>query len=376
MSLHVSIRPELTEEDKRELEAFLIKVLNDPLHEYGTYGDRLRCAPKLELHFNGYAHHLTAGYSQIWSIDSNTQVYIGTGTDVSISDKLAILNGLRQYLEPCSEALKEASSAALGRYLLNERNALSGGLTVSNPPATGIAFSESQVASLIDGVWMLPNGEEVDVTGEEWTVCVGEVSESVAPAAPVHHETVAQVGDAGIDTVVPTTQFYVGQRIHFQRIPVVTSVPGEAVITSIDELPDRVNIDWEGHTYYVEVRDIFPVEVIAVEAPVIASAEFVVGQRVVVTERGGILGTITSIDDWINVLCDDGEGDGFRAHHLTAVETPVAFSVGQRVRYSRIARTSLPAGTGTIRELADNYNEYSVEVDGPNPGIGTLLLRL
>lgn len=293
MSLHVSIRPELTAEDITELTAFLIQVLNDENHEFKNYGDRLRCGSKLGVFYRDNFHRVHARYSHSWYVDNSETVEIGVGTSVSASDKLAVLFALMQYVQPQPEGLVKAASGALERYLLSEYNSLkSNQLTVSEPPATGIAFSETQVASLVDGVWMLSSGEEVDVS-DGWTVCKGEEIE--APA-----------------TVVETA-------------PTITTP---------------------------------------------AAGEFVVGQRVLV--RGEFPATVLRIGElWIRVRRDDGYEDGYRAHHLTAIETPVeaevattpltlaAFHVGQRVHWTPLMSfdEGYVATDGTI-ERVDSYVEF------------------
>lgn len=309
MSLHVSTTSMLTDMDKLELTAFLTKVLTHPTHEL-EYGTQLLCQNKLGLYYNNRMHVVNTRYGNTWNVGWNVGTsdycYLGVEGDVEIADKLAVLFALMQYVTP-TEALTKAASDALGRYLLSERNVLGAGLTVSEPPATGIAFSDTQVASLVGGVWMLPSGEEVDVSGEGWVVSMGRQAEvavsetATVPAVPaftvgqrVHWDGVPGVGPLSQDgvisglptggrpsysvtadngdqwgmgaaflTPIPPPTFAVGQRVRYSRIEHITEEPGEGVVRNGPyDSPTRYDVttdDLGGGTYYIYATDLTPI---------------------------------------------------------------------------------------------------------------------
>lgn len=229
----VTITPQLTEADKAELTRFLETILRDESLNV-VYGTRVRCANKLCVFHDAVLKRVNISASYSWSVDGDT-VYIGNSGGVEYSERLSILLALMQYVDQ-NEALVTAASKAITRYLLSELNTMRSNMVVSSVPATGIAFSESQSAALVDGVWQLPSGEEVDVTGEGWTVCASKLPPlPAAYEAAVVDATVAALTETPVREVAPlgTTAsiFTVGQRIHYTSIIGLNMLPGDGTVS-------------------------------------------------------------------------------------------------------------------------------------------------
>lgn len=123
----------------------------------------------------------------LWEFSEYTNSVVvlahSSGYEVPTLTRLTTLCGLAQYCDDNAE-LRAAMSSAITRYLLGEYQALSSNLVNAVSTPQGIAFStDNRVASLFESGWMLPSGESVDVSGEEWTVCATQVpaTESVTP---------------------------------------------------------------------------------------------------------------------------------------------------------------------------------------------------
>lgn len=358
--MQVSTQPILTDEDRKDLATFLESVLRSETLEV-PYGSRLRCAPKLVLFYSDSFHKVVGSHSHTWSIYDNC--YIGTGTDASQGDRLSILLALTQYLpQPWPVSLREAVDLAVSRYLLSQSNEFKGNLVVSATPATGLAFSDTQAASLVDGVWMLPSGEEVDVS--EWTIAASGVAIGTVEA-PVE------------------TQFVVGQRVRYSQIPGTGYPAGVGTISRIleggiytvvsdTELPGT---PWDIDAAYLSALEEAPVETVPV---VEATSSFTPGQRVRYTHipgqdtRPGEAVVVRVVGNMAYINPDDQSLRRERAvftHRLTAIEAeaPPTFHIGDRVRYSRIPHVTEGGGEGVVVDIADfDHGRINVRVDRDN----------
>lgn len=229
----VTTTPQLTEADKAELAKFLETILAHEQLLVDHSSPRVRCSGKLNVYFDGVMRKINITQYNSWTL--NDTVYVGTSEGgVSYSDRLSILLALMQYVDQ-SEALVTAASKAITRYLLSELNMMRSNMVVSSVPATGIAFSESQSAALVDGVWQLPSGEEVDVTGEGWTVCASQlppVREADPSTPPWARVTETPVREVALTTIEPTAPiFTIDQRIHYTSIIGLNMLPGDGTVS-------------------------------------------------------------------------------------------------------------------------------------------------
>jgi hypothetical protein len=211
--LKVTLTPDLNATQKQELERWLTRVLAMENFE----GENIpRTLDKvLVVYHTNRPYVLTRGSWQ----ESWPYLYAagsGNGDSYPIAKRLAVLITLCQLIE--SPALTEAASKAISKFLLGQFNTLKTSLVVSAVPHTGIAFSETATAACLNGEWMSPSGEIIDVSGEGWTVCM-------APELMPVAEVVSSSERA----------FAVGDRVRFTHVPGVRHVgAGEGVIESLE----------------------------------------------------------------------------------------------------------------------------------------------
>lgn len=185
--MKLSLQPVLSETDKRVLTRWLIITLGN---EKLSNGENFPLSGKLTLFIAEDSESTKIVKHGYWSRESYSHnLTLARETElVSLGDRLPVLCALAQYCDDSAE-LRDAMQKAITRYLLGEYQALSSGLVNAPIQPRGIAFSTTGgVASLFDSGWMLPSGESVDVSGEDWVVCASElpVSEPVVELAWPH----------------------------------------------------------------------------------------------------------------------------------------------------------------------------------------------
>lgn len=186
-----TLTAQLTADEKCRLEKSLRKVLWTETLCADTR-DSAYVFPKLVLFQDGRA--TLVARSEDWMV-ANQQIYIGTVYDggVPIKTRLAVILALCNYTDRPA-TLEKAMQDAIMRYLLKEFQELrENQLIEAETEHTGMAMNgdKNLFAFLLGGTWMLPNGEEVDVTGEEWTVCATGIPVPEAVLATGTDEAVA-----------------------------------------------------------------------------------------------------------------------------------------------------------------------------------------
>lgn len=168
--MNITLGLTLTQTQKDSLQVWLCQVFESEKLESA---ERFPFADGyMGLYFDGRVRLI---YRGDWTTDSNYLYLARPNTEVEPKERLAVLLTLVQLCDQ-SEELVSAASGAITRYLLGEYQSLSSSLVSAPTQPLGIAFStDNRSASLFNTVWMLPSGEEVDVSGPEWTVCATAV---------------------------------------------------------------------------------------------------------------------------------------------------------------------------------------------------------
>jgi hypothetical protein len=326
--MHTTFMPALGLYERESLRRFVIEALSHEKFE-AWYPLDSNC---ICLYVDSGAHIVRRGN---WSQDEGYVYLAGSESSlfVPLSKRLGVLLALSQLCE-AREALTSACTKAIGRYLLGEFNELRANqLVVSAGEETGIAFHPTLgSASCIDGEWLTPSGEPVDVSDSVWMVCAApEVEAPVVEAVPV------------------SATFAVGQRVHITHASGLgPDTAGDGVIIELPSTETRSN----GRRYRVRMDDgrawwVDP------EAMTLLSATpptFHVGQRV----RYVALGTEESGEGVIE------SGPNHNGHYrvdswwcapegITPLDAPTpTFTVSQRVRYLRIPHLTEEPGEGVV----------------------------
>ncbi len=184
----LTTQPQLTADDKEYLSRYIINALKSETLSAYT-GELGYTVPRLVLFSKSKV--VTVGTNDYWHM-SDTKIYLGNsnGNNVPVERILQVLVVLSQFVD-ASEELEKAKTQAVLNHVLGVYRDMSKAALIESPvPMEGLAFSDEQVAALLGGEWMLPNGEVVDVTGEGWKVCATRLPEAPVAAAAVKAELV------------------------------------------------------------------------------------------------------------------------------------------------------------------------------------------
>lgn len=348
--------PTLDQLQKVQLRDFLLTCLK---HEKLAEGRFPFASNTVCIYLNSDAYLLSRG--SWYKGSSSIQLATENEGSVPFVERLSILLTLTQLCEASSE-LTEASSKAISRYLLGAFNELNRSLVVSAGESTGIAFaSDGRVASKIDGEWMTPSGETVDVSDSAWTVCEAQLPEPVV--RPV------------VETVAPSSVFTVGQRVHVAyavgMIPETSSGDGTVIQLPVGNSPNY-RVDIEGHGgLWVHPDTMTPL------AP--PTPTFSIGQRVRyariphLTEVAGE--GVVEIEPYdysggarMDIVDDNGDSYFVNVSDCSPIiePTPVrAFAVGDRVRWTpdQDVNEGYEAGTGVIDQLTAGGDAWYLHMD-------------
>ena len=223
--MQVTLNPVLTDLERIRLGSWLIATLSSEKLDNNI---ALPLSDRINIYHDNVPYRLTVG---VWQFgDYSHQIFLARpgGSDVSLRERLSVLLCLSQLCEQSTE-LVSACSTVITRYLLGEHRELSSSLVSASVPVSGLAFSSERVASLLDGVWLLPSGEEVDVSGPEWTVCATDVP---AISVEISNEAIQALPAT---TAIVSPQFTVGQRVHWTPTDEDHNAgygPGDGVIIS------------------------------------------------------------------------------------------------------------------------------------------------
>lgn len=169
--------PEISALQKQAIAEFLTRAFSNKELE-ASLGYALQ-TPQIYLWVGNTPRYLYDGH---WQMDQRVIYLARDSVDMDQRDKLAVLLGMMQLIEP-TDALTELAEQAIANYLLHERRELNEkSLIVANEEVTGIAFNDDQIASLVGGEWLKANGETVDVHGAGWTVAATEMPPTPPPA--------------------------------------------------------------------------------------------------------------------------------------------------------------------------------------------------